>query len=76
MSRVRVSEQGEAVSNVGLVMSYGPVEQYSVCETWMTDIVREGRYIPAHHEGKPVMATYVELRGDPDWFTLKKPDGL
>ena len=76
MSRVRVNERGEAAGDVDLVMSYGPVEHYSVCETWMTDIVRDGRYIPAHHEGKPVTATYVELRGDPDWFTLRKPEGL
>ena len=76
ISRVRVTEEGESSGEVGLVMSYGPVEHYSVCETWMTDIVREGHYIPAHQDGKPVAATYVELRGNPDWFTLKKPEGL
>lgn len=76
MSRVLVTEEGEPTGEIELVMSYGPVEHYSVCETWMTDVVREGRYIPAHHEGKPVAATYVELRGNPDWFTLKQPEGL
>jgi len=76
ISRVRVTEEGEASGEVDLVMSYGPVEHYSVCETWMTDVVRAGKYIPAHHEGKPAAATYVELRGDPDWFTLKTPEGL
>lgn len=76
MSRVLVNANGEPAGEVGLVMSYGPVEHYSVCETWMTDVVRNGRYIPAHHEGKPVAATYVELAGNPEWFTLRKPDGL
>lgn len=76
LSRVQVTEGGRADGDVGLVMSYGPVEHYSVCETWMTQVVRDGHYIPAHHQGKPVAATYVELRGDPDWFTLKKPEGL
>ena len=76
ISRVLVTEEGEPSGEVDLVMSYGPVEHYSVCETWMTDVVREGRYIPAHHEGKPVAATYVELRGKPEWFTLNQPEGL
>ena len=76
ISRVRVTEKGEPAGEVDLVMSYGAVEHFSVCETWMTDVVREGRYIPAYHEGKAVEATYVELRGDPEWFTLKKPEGL
>jgi hypothetical protein len=76
MSRVRVDEKGEPSEEVDLVMSYGPVEHYSVCETWMTDVVRNGRYIPAHQEGEPVAATYVELRGNPSWFTLKSPEGL
>ena len=76
ISRTRVTEDGEPVGEVDLVMSYGPVEHYSVCETWITDVVRNGHYIPAHQEGKAVSATYVELRGDPAWFTLRKPDGL
>ena len=76
ISRMQVSAGGEPAGDVDLVMSYGKPEHYSVCETWMSDLVREGRYIPARHEGKPVAATYVELRGDPEWFTLKKPDGL
>ncbi len=57
-------------------MSYGVPEHYGTCERWMTQVVGEGRYIPAHSEGKPVEATYVELGGNPDWFTLKEPDGL
>jgi len=76
VSRVRVTEKGEPTGEVDLIMSYGPVEHYSVCETWMTDVVRDGRYIPAHKDDTPVEATYVELRGDPEWFTLRKPEGL
>ena len=76
MSRVQVSVEGRAVGEVDLMMSYGTPENYGTCENWMTGIVRDGQYIPAHHEGKRVAATYVELGGDPEWFTLKKPDGL
>jgi hypothetical protein len=76
ISRVEVNAKGEPTGAVDLVMSYGPVEHYSVCETWMTDVVRNGRYIPAYREGEPVAATYVELAGNPEWFTLVKPDGL
>ena len=76
ISRVRVGEDGRAGGDVDLVMSYGVPEHYGTCENWMTQIVRDGRYIPAHHEGKPVAATYVELGGNPEWFTLKEPEGL
>lgn len=76
LSRVRVGEDGRATGDVDLAMSYGVPEHYGTCENWMTQIVREGRYIPAHHEGKPVAATYVELGGNPEWFTLKEPEGL
>lgn len=76
MSRVEVSTAGRAVGEVDLMMSYGKPEHYGTCENWMTGIVRDGRYIPAHHQGKPVAATYVELGGNPAWFTLKKPEGL
>ena len=76
ISRVQVSADGRARGDVDLVMSYGVPEHYGTCERWMTQVVGEGRYIPAHSEGKPVEATYVELGGNPDWFTLKEPDGL
>ena len=76
ISRVEVGDDGRAVGDVDLVMSYGAAESMGTCESWMTRIVREGRYIPAHFEGKPVAATYVELRGDSEWFTLKEPEGL
>ena len=76
MSRVEVGEDGTATGEIDLVMSYGVPEHYGTCENWMTQVVREGRYIPAHHEGKPVAATYVELGGNPEWFTLKEPEGL
>lgn len=76
MSRVQVGTDGRAAGDVDLIMSYGDIDHYGTCENWMMETVREGRYIPAHHEGKPVAATYVELGGDPEWFTLKKPEGL
>jgi hypothetical protein len=76
ISRVKVTANGEATGEVDLIMSYGVPEHYSSCETWMTQVVRDGRYIPAHNEGKAVTATYVELGGNPEWFTLKKPEGL
>ncbi len=67
---------GNNNGDVDLIMSYGVPEHYSTCETWMSQVVRDGQYLPAQHEGKPVTATYVELRGNPEWFTLKKPEGL
>lgn len=76
ISRVQVGEDGSADSNVRLIMSYGQIEHYGTCENWMTQVVREGRYIPAQHQGNPVVATYVELGGNPEWFMLKKPEGL
>lgn len=76
LSRVKVGEDGRAIGDVDLVMSYGEIEHYGTCENWMMQVVRDGRYVPAHHEGKPVAATYVELGGDPGWFSLKKPEGL
>jgi hypothetical protein len=76
MSRVEVNAEGRAVGEVDLMMSYGKPEHYGTCENWMTGLVRDGRYIPAYHEGKPVAAIYVELRGNPEWFTLKEPEGL
>jgi hypothetical protein len=76
ISRVQVTANGSSAGDVDLIMSYGVPEHYSACETWMTQVVRDGQYIPAQREGKSVTATYVELRGDPDWFTLKKPEGL
>lgn len=76
MSRVEVSAEGRAVGEVDLMMSYGRPEHHGTCENWMTGLVRDGQYIPAHHEGKPVAATYVELGGNPEWFTLKEPEGL
>ena len=76
MSRVEVSTEGRAVGDIDLMMSYGKPEHYGTCENWMTGIVRDGKYIPAHHEGKPVAATYVEVGGNPEWFSLKAPEGL
>lgn len=76
LSRVQVGKDGRVDGDVSLIMSYGEIEHYGTCENWMMQVVREGRYIPAHHGGKPVAATYVELGGDPEWFTLKKPEGL
>lgn len=76
LSRVQVGEDGRPDGDVSLIMSYGEIEHYGTCENWMMQVVREGRYIPAHHEGKPVVATYVELGGSPEWFTLKEPEGL
>jgi hypothetical protein len=76
LSRVEVNAEGSVVGEVDLMMSYGKPEHFGTCENWMTGLVRDGQYIPAHHQGKPVAATYVELGGDPEWFTLKKPDGL
>lgn len=76
ISRVEVAADGRAAGDVDLVMSYGVPEHIGTCEAWMMQVVSDGRYIPGHREGKPVAATYVELRGDPDWFTLKEPEGL
>lgn len=76
ISRVEVGEDGRAAGDVDLVMSYGVPEHIGTCESWMMQVVSEGLYIPAHHDGKPVAATYVELRGDAEWFTLKEPEGL
>ena len=76
MSRVEVSTEGRAVGDIDLMMSYGKPEHYGTCENWMMGIVRDGKYIPAHHEGKPVAATYVEVGGNPEWFSLKAPEGL
>jgi hypothetical protein len=76
ISKVRVNEDGEADGDVDLVMSYGIPEHYSTCENWFIQTVSEGSYIPALHDGKTVAATYVELGGDPEWFTLKPPDAM
>jgi len=76
ISRVLVDTDGHASGEVALVMSYGVPEHFSVCETLFTDVVRNGSYIPAHKNGKPVPATYAEVGGDPSWFELKKPEGL
>ena len=76
IARVAVGADGRATGEVDLVMSNGTPEHLGTCETWMVRVVREGRYIPAHFEGKPVAATYVELRGRPQWLTRKEPEGL
>jgi hypothetical protein len=76
ISKIAVGSDGAAASNVDLVMSYGVPEHYGTCESLFVQRVAEGSYIPAHHEGKPVTATYVELGGDPEWFTLRPPEGL
>jgi hypothetical protein len=76
ISRVKVGTDGRAAGDVDLVMSYGVPEHIGTCESWMMQVVTDGHYIPAQHDGKPVAATYVELRGDPEWFTLKAPEGL
>jgi hypothetical protein len=76
ISKVLVGTDGKATGNVDLVMSYGVPEHYGTCENWFVETLTGGSYIPAHHEGKPVAATYVELGGDPEWFTLRVPEGL
>lgn len=76
LSKILVLADGSATGDVNLVMSYGVLERYGTCEKWFMQTLNEGRYIPAHHEGKPVAATYVEVGGDPEWFELRKPEGL
>jgi len=76
ISKVVVGVDGAATDDVDLMMSYGILEHYGTCENLFTQRVSDGRYIPALHEGKPVSATYVEVGGDPEWFTLKAPEGL
>lgn len=76
LSKVEVGVDGKATGDVSLVMSYGATEHYGTCENWYMQLVTDGSFIPAHHEGKPVAATYVEVGGDPDWFTLKMPEGV
>jgi len=76
IAKVLVGVDGRAKGDVSLMMSYGVPEHYSTCETYFTDVVRNGRYIPAHKNGEPVPATYAEVGGDPTWFELKKPEGL
>jgi len=76
LSKVLVGADGIATGDVSLVMSYGVPEHYGTCENWFVQTLADGRYIPAHHEGKPVAATVVEMGGDPEWFTLKAPAGL
>lgn len=76
IAKVVVDAEGKATGEPSLVMSYGVPEKYGTCEKWFVQLLTRGSYIPGHHEGKPVAATYVELGGDPDWFTLKEPDGL
>lgn len=76
LSKVLVGVDGVATGDVSLVMSYGVPEHYGTCENWFVQMLAEGRYIPAYHEGKVVAATVVEMVGDPEWFTLKAPEGL
>ena len=76
IARVRVTPDGKATGDVKLMMSYGEIKSYSLCENHYVDGVSNGVYIPALHEGKPVEATYVELNGDPTWFSIRKPEGL
>jgi len=76
LSKVAVGTDGKAAGDVDLVMSYGVPEHLGTCENWFMQKVTDGSYIPGHHEGKPVAATYCELGGDPEWFTWKPPEGL
>jgi len=76
LSKVLVGADGIATGDVSLIMSYGVPEHYGTCENWFVQTLADGRYIPAHLEGKPVAATVVEMGGDPEWFTLKAPEGL
>jgi hypothetical protein len=76
ISKVAVDVDGAVAGDVDLVMSYGVPEHYGTCENWFAKSVADGRYIPAFHEGRPVAATYVEVGGDPEWFTLRTPEGL
>ena len=76
LSKVAVGTDGKATGEVNLVMSYGVPEHLGTCENWFMQKVTDGSYIPAHHEGKPVGATHVEMGGDPEWFTLNTPEGL
>lgn len=76
ITKVMVDADGNVAGEPSLVMSYGVPEKYGTCEKWFMQMLIRGSYIPAHHEGKPVAATYVEMGGDPEWFTLKEPAGL
>jgi len=76
MTKISVDVDGKATGEHSLVMSYGVPGKYGTCENWFVQMLKHGSYIPAHHEGKPVVATYVEMGGDPEWFTLKEPEGL
>ena len=76
ITRVRIKPDGKPTGDVDLMMSYGEVKSYSLCENHYVDGVTNGSYIPALHQGKPVEATYVELNGDPSWFSIRKPEGL
>lgn len=76
LSKIAVGTDGKATGEVELVMSYGVPEHFGTCEKWFMQKVTDGSYIPAHHEGNPVAATYCELGGDPEWFTLSTPEGL
>lgn len=76
IAKVVVGVDGAATGDVDLVMSYGDPLPDGSCENLYTQRVSGGRYIPALHEGKPVSATYVEVGGDPESFTLRTPEGL
>lgn len=74
--KVTVDETGKATGDVEMIRATAEQVRESDCDRWYTDTAKNGRYIPAMHEGKPVSATYTAVWGDPVWISLKRPEGF
>lgn len=59
----RINEAGASVGKVSFRLSVG-LTPSPHCISMIRDTHEKAEYVPAHHNGKPVESTYVELWGD------------
>ena len=66
----RINEAGASVGKVSIRLSLG-LTPSPHCLSMIRDRHEKAEYVPAHHNGKPVEATYVELWGDFEMIGLQ-----
>lgn len=71
--KILVDAEGRAVGETEMLMTTFGQLRPSDCDRWYMDMAKNGKYIPAMHEGKPVSAIHVGIWGDPDWISLEMP---
>lgn len=68
-----IDTNGHVTGDPELVTPLPPQKPTLDCVEKLKSRLIDGKYIPAHHDGKPVAAIQLEVWGDPDRYILDLP---